>query len=129
MFHHEFSLVVSSSSVDFDGARVYIQKYVSELMPRGNNSNSRVMLLSGSHGFDDGKDALCDIEGIKSMVDDNGKLLERQTRQFYEDWCKFFRLDVEGGDPRIYDEQGQVKGVQNDFPPEWEGRKPWLPGM
>ena len=84
VFHHEFSLVVSSSSVNFDGARVYIQNYVSELMPRGNNSNSRVMLLSGSHGFQDRKDALCDLKGVKSMHDDDGNLIPRQTRQFYE---------------------------------------------
>ena len=123
VFHHEFSLVVSSSSVNFDGAREYIQKYARELMPRGMNSNSRVMLLSGSHGFRDGKDALFDIEGIKSMVDDNGELIERQTRQFYEDWCKFFRLDVEGKDPRFYDENGQVGGVKNDLPTECQARK------
>ena len=92
VFHHEFSLVVSSSSVNFDGARVYIQKYVSELMLRGNNSNSPVMLLSGSHGFKEQKDALCDLKGIKSLPGKDGKLIPRQTRKFNEVWCDFFSV-------------------------------------
>ena len=129
VFHHEFSLVVSSSEVNFHGARAYIQKYVSDLMPRGNYSTSRLLLLSGSHGFADGRDALCDIEALKSMSDDKGEMIPRQTRRFYEAWCRFFKLEVENEDPRVYDEFGQVKEVTTRFTPEWRARRPWLPGM
>ena len=129
IFHHELSLVVSSSEVNFHGARAYIQKYVTELMPRGNNSNSRVMLLSGSHGFSDGTDALCDVKALESMNDANDEMIHRQTRKFYEAWCKFFKLEVEGEDPRIYDLNGQAQGVVNLLPPAWKARYPRLPGL
>ena len=104
VFHHEFGIVVASSSVQFDGARVYIQHFISELMARGDDSSTKVLMLSGCHGFDDGKDALCHIKGIQSVNGDDGKLIQRQTRQFYEAWCDFFQLDVEGEDPRVYDD-------------------------
>ena len=125
MFHQEFSLVVSSSSVNFQGTRAYIQKYVKELMPRGNDSNTRVLLLSGSHGFKDGRDALCSLDGLTSLNDG----MPNQTRYFYEEWCDFFRLDVEGEDPRVYDENKKVVGVKDDGAPKWGERVPWLPGI
>ena len=38
-------------------------------------------------------------------------------------------MNVEGEDPRIYDDTGQVQGVRNSLAPIWQARKPWLPGM
>ena len=116
-FHNEYSLVVSSSDVDFIGARVFMQNYVKELLPRGDSSSTRILILSGSHGFADGKDALCSLEGLTSLKDG----MVDQTRRFYKDWCKLFKLQMEGEDPRVYDqEDGKVVDVKDEKPPVWE---------
>ena len=75
------------------------------------------------------KAALCDLKCVKSLHSEGRKLIPRQTRLFYEAWCDFFQLDVEGEDPRIYDEHGQIEGLIIDFQEEWQIRKPWLAGM
>ena len=98
-------------------------------MPRGHSSNTRVLLLSGSHGMEDGRDGLCDLEALQSVVYEDGQMIPRQTRSFYEKWCKFFKVDVEGEDPRVYDDNDQVLGVKNEEPPKWEARVPKLPGL
>ena len=124
-FHREFSLVVSSSYVDFQGARAYIQKNLKELMPRGNNASTRVLLLSGSHGSKEGSDALCSLQQLNS----NNIRMPTQTRKFYTEWCNFFKLKVEGEDPRIYDKSGKVEGILDAKPPRWEERVPNLIGL
>ena len=54
--------------------------------------------------------------------------MPNQTRYFYEEWCDFFQLDIEGEDPRVY-ENGKVVGVKDHVPPQWGERVPWLPGI
>ena len=125
VFHHDFSLVVSSSGVTFQGARAYIQKYIREVMPKGNNATTRVLLLSGSHGTRSGNDALSSLDCLSSEM----KGMPNQTRLFYQEWCKFFKLQAEGEDPRVYDEDGKVIGIKDGPPPTWEARVPRLPGL
>ena len=119
-FHNEFSLVVSSSPVSFEGTLFYINTNVSELLPRGDSSSSRILILSGSHGSENGEDALCSLEALSSSNKDKPD----QTRIFYQLWCKKLKLNVEGEDPRQYSEDGKVVGVSEGQPPMWREREP-----
>ena len=102
---------MSSSDVNFTGARVFIQNCVKDLLPRGDSSSTRILILSGSHRFEDGRDALCSLESLTSSALEDGMV--DQTRRFYKDWCKLFKLKMEGADPRVYNEDGTVDDVMD----------------
>ena len=73
--------------------------------------------------MENGQDGMDSLECLSDTIRQrNGK---SQTRLFYERWCHFFSLSVEGEDPREYDPTtGQVTGIKNVATPDWAARKP-----
>ena len=55
-FHIEHSILVSSDAVSATEATRYIEEYINELVKRG--KHSRVLILSGCHGSEEGDDGL-----------------------------------------------------------------------
>ena len=121
-FHHEHSVMVASTAVTDYETHEYMEKYVAELVERGDYS--KVLILSGSHGSEDGLDAL---NSLDCLSDGAGHASgESQTREFYAGWVTFLKLPVEGEDPRDYDPAtGRVKGIKSSVSvPDWAARKP-----
>ena len=81
------------------------------------NANSKkfgnkAILLTGAHGYDDGKDGLEHLECLSP-----GK----QTRKFYLKDRKYLGFEPEGEDPRVCDAAGNVIGIKDECsPPEWK---------
>ena len=120
VFHSEHSVMVASTTTKQSKTVEYIEEYIDELVERG--EHSRVMILSGCHGMETGEDGMNSLDCLSDSVI-RGK---SQTRGFYEDWLQWFKLSVEGEDPRVYDpETGEVTGIKESVEkPEWAKRIP-----
>ena len=120
VFHSEHSVMVASTTTKHSKTIEYIEKYIDELVGRG--EHSRVMILSGCHGMETGEDGMNSLDCLSG----SGFRGKSQTRGFYEDWLQWFKLSVEGEDPRVYDpETGEVTGIKASVEkPEWAGRVP-----
>ena len=115
-----FSDVSKRSCLDLCIVSKSLEKYIEELIERG--EHSRVMILSGCHGMETGEDGMNSLDCLSDSVI-RGK---SQTRGFYEDWLRWFKLSVEGEDPRVHDPNtGEVTGINASIKkPEWAGRVP-----
>jgi hypothetical protein len=126
-FHIEAAIMVASTAVTAGGTKKYLEKYVTDLVARG--IYTRIAWLTGSHGMETGQDGMNSLECLSDAIQQrNGR---SQTRMFYERWCHFLSLPVEGRDPRVYDPTtGLVIGIRNVLTPDWAARKPGrVPGL
>ena len=124
----ETCTVVANTETTFGGVRRYHEQLVkdpSTAYSLGNN----VVMLSGSHGSDDGRDGLTDLLMLSSHPQYSFKnrthvLDPTQTRGFYTEWyTKYFKEEPEDEDPRIYEdkETGKVVGINKELlPSKWK---------
>ena len=114
-FHIEHSVLVSSDAVTATETTRYIEKSIKDLVKRG--KHSKVLILSGCHGTEEGDDGLNSLECLSGS--------KNQTRAFYAYWPRFFKQDL-WEDPRDYDPTtGEVIGIKETvMRPEWAGSVP-----
>ena len=112
-FPIEHSILVTSDSVSAIETTRYIEKRMDELVKRGDHS--RVLILSGCHGSEEGDDGLNSLECLSGS----------DTRAFYEHWPQFFRQNL-WEDPQDYDPTtGKVTGIKETvMRPELAGSVP-----
>ena len=115
-FHIEHSILVTSDAVTATETTRYIEKKIDELVKRGDHS--RVLILSGCHGSEEGDDGLNSLECLSGV----GRF---DPRGFYVYWPHFFKQDL-WEDPREYDPTtGKVIGIKESVMiPEWAGSVP-----
>ena len=119
-FHQEKSVLVASTEVTPWGTKKYLDKHIREFVARG--IYTKWSFLTGCHGKKNGEDGIFSLECLSDTIRKANN--RSQTRYFYENWCNFFGLDVEGKDPREYDPTtGQVIGIKNVATPDWAARK------
>ena len=125
-FVDEKCVLVTNDSATIEDFRLFLRDNLESVLPRVKTCSSRLMILSGCHGSEKGKDGVNSLDCLTS----NDKDDKKQTRNFYEKMCKFFGLKPEGVDPRVYDPK--TKNVIKISPSDslvWNERSPlFLPG-
>ena len=117
----ENCVLVTNNSASIDDLRKFISDNLEKIIPRGNHSFSKMMILSGCHGTVDGSD------GVNSLgcLSNSSSTTMHETRKFYEDMCSLFGLEPEGEDPRVYDVKCQnIVGVKTGIEFVWKERAP-----
>ena len=85
----EQCVLVTRTPASIDDLRKFISDHLENVLPRGNTASSRMMILSGCHGTEDGKDGVNSLECLTG----NDQSDKKETRMFYEDMCTFFQLN------------------------------------
>ena len=104
-FMFQTCTVIAKIMTTFPGGRKFLDE-------NSKKFRTKAILLTGAHGYDDGKDGLEHLECLSP-----GK----QTRYFYVEWLeKYLGAKAEGEDPRVCDAAGNVIGIKDDCsPPDW----------
>ena len=126
----ENCVVFSNKETTYKGFVKCLLKYIHLIGPWS-------IILTGSHGYDNGEDGLCNISCLNSSKRKHYRLVrliqldlpciegvvkkQSQTREFYSEWCeKYFDGEPEGEDPRIYEDTKVAEIKDRKLIPSWK---------
>ena len=119
--------LVASTEATFKGSGKALEKFIKKSLKKRGYVGP-VLIITGSHGGDEGDDGLNNILFLnsynKKKIDGEWKLISEETRKFYEEWIIVFQavqLEADDIDPRNYgnEEKTEVISIKDEKPPKW----------